>query len=142
MTPQQLAVIHRAAFTRERPWSVEAFENQLRNPHCQVISAQAGFALVQTVADETELLTLAVHPDHQRQGIARKLVQDWLKRQAATAQRAFLDVASDNAPALSLYRQLGFETCGQRSAYYARQDGTKADAIVMQLLLPLGQEQE
>ena len=142
MTPQQLADIHSAAFTHERPWTAAAFANQLRNPHCHLISADAGFALIQTVADETELLTLAVHPDHQRQGIARHMLQHWLANHASNAHRAILDVAADNRPALALYETLGFERCALRKAYYRRQDGSKVDAIIMQLLFPLGQQQE
>lgn len=139
MTPQALARLHAAAFTRERPWTAEEFESLLASPHVRLFSRRTGFALTRTVAGESELLTLAVDPARRRRGIGRALTEEWLAAVAAEAGSAFLEVASDNLPALALYRSLGFDEAGLRKGYYARPGATHADAILMQRRLTLGQ---
>ena len=71
MTPQDLAHTHAAAFTQSRPWTADEFADLLANrfTHYVVGNAQS-FALFQVIADEAELLTIATHPSHQRQGLA------------------------------------------------------------------------
>ena len=49
---------------------------------------------------------LVVHPSAQRQGIARALMQDALRRGAGMVYAVATGAA--NAPALALYRELGF----------------------------------
>ena len=51
---------------------------------------------------------------------------------AAGAARLVLEVATDNAPALALYRRRGFVRIGVRKAYYKRPDGA-IDAEIMAL---------
>lgn len=127
-----MAAIHAAAFTQTRPWSEDEFSGFLNDPLCFALGDAHCFALIRVVADEAELLTIATHPDHQRRGLARRLMSLWL-RTARTkgADRAFLEVAADNAPARALYDACGFQTCGMRKGYYARSDDTRMDAIVM-----------
>ncbi|MCM0019618.1 MAG: GNAT family N-acetyltransferase, partial [Tagaea sp.] len=74
------------------------------------------------------LLTLGVAPEYRRQGLGAALV----RAVAAVVPRArslHLEVAADNAPALTLYRTLGFGQIGRRKDYYRRQDGHLADAL-------------
>ena len=59
---------------------------------------------------------------------------EWLA--AENAQTAFLEVAEDNVAALDLYRAFGFIEHGRRRAYYKRENGIWADALLMQLALP------
>ena len=47
------------------------------------------------------------------------------------ATRMALEVAVDNAPAIALYRALGFVTVGRRKGYYARAGGGAIDAAIM-----------
>ncbi len=139
MTPDALARVHSAAFVTERSWTEQEFAELLSSPHTQVFSHAAGFALTRTVAGESELLTLAVDPAHQRQGIARQLTQDWLASLPGRADTAFLEVASDNHAAQALYAALGFATVATRPAYYARKNAAAADAIVMRRAVTFGQ---
>jgi ribosomal-protein-alanine N-acetyltransferase len=131
MTPEQMAHIHSDAFTQERGWSASEFAELLAQPYTHVLSDTAGFALTRTLAGETELLTLAVAPKHQRCGIARKLLNQWLSDSFEHADTAFLDVAADNAGALALYDSLSFQRSGLRKAYYTRKNGSSVDAVLM-----------
>ncbi|WP_420585140.1 GNAT family N-acetyltransferase [Ruegeria sp.] len=132
MTPQDLANTHAAAFTQSRPWTATEFADLLANRFTHVIGNAKSFALFQVIADEAELLTIATHPSHQRQGLALQSMQDWqamAKKLGAT--RALLDVAADNHPAIALYKRCGYATCGRRKGYYLRENAEKIDAIVM-----------
>lgn len=137
---EEMAAIHAAAYRQARPWSGAEFRDLMASPLVFALGDARAFALIRVVADETELLTIATRPDHQRQGLARALMADWLA--AATrrgARHAFLEVARDNAPARALYGACGFAECGLRRGYYARPDGPSADAVVMARSLTEGQ---
>lgn len=125
-----MAATHKAAFTQSRPWNAEEFRVLCDDPLTQVFGAARCFALVRSILSEDELLTIATHPDHQRRGLAAQVMQDWLSA-AKGRERAFLEVAADNAPALALYRRFGFTQCGQRRDYYLHPDGQRTDALVL-----------
>ncbi|CUK01141.1 ribosomal-protein-alanine N-acetyltransferase [Ruegeria denitrificans] len=132
MTPQELAHTHAAAFTQSRPWTEPEFTDLLANRFTHVIGNEDSFALFQVIADEAELLTIATHPNHQRQGLALRCMRDWhAKARSLGATRAFLDVAADNQPAITLYQRCGYTACGLRKGYYLREKAEKADAVVM-----------
>lgn len=130
MTPETLARIHADAFAPERGWSAKEFLDLLNQPTVQFFCQSDAFALVRVVADEAELLTLAVAPHAQRRGLATALMHDWLT--AVKAERAFLEVSEDNTAAKQLYLKHGFEVCGRRKDYYVRNGGTAVDALLMQ----------
>ena len=129
MNPNELSQIHSAAFTMSRPWSTQEFEALLRNKHTHLFTCPQGFALVQVIAGEAELLTIAVHPDAQGKGAGGTLMSKWMS--SVNAGEAFLEVASDNDAARHLYTVHGFAEVTRRSAYYARDLGDSIDAIVM-----------
>lgn len=133
MTPEALADVHHRAFSPARGWTAEEFSTLLQQKTVDLFSRGGGFALVRTVAGEAELLTLAVDPQARRCGIATALLQDWLNTSDAT--HAFIEVASDNIPALSLYAKHGFVQTGMRKGYYSRPDGGAVDAVLMQIAL-------
>ena len=126
-----LAALHGSAF--ERPWDEPAFEALLVtfNVFGLMLDGQ-GFILCRAVADEAEILTLAVAPLVRRNGVARALVEAAAATAAARgAESLFLEVAADNAPALALYAGAGFEPAGLRKGYYAN----GADAMVLRRTL-------
>lgn len=139
MTPVQLAKLHAAAFTTDRPWSADEFAELIASPFAQLITRPHGFALIRQIADEAELLTLAVDPAHQRQGIAHALLHDWLTPLAGRNVTAFLEVGADNAPARALYARHGFAQIATRPGYYRRAQASAADALILQRRFPLGQ---
>jgi len=139
LTPAAMASTHAAAFIQSRPWSEGEFADLLANRLTFAIGDARCFALVRVIVDEAELLTIATHPDHQRQGLARAVMKDW---QAQAAQRgavtAFLEVAADNRQACHLYADSGYSICGNRPRYYPRQNGPAVDAQLMRQALPTG----
>ncbi|WP_299648596.1 ribosomal protein S18-alanine N-acetyltransferase [uncultured Tateyamaria sp.] len=134
MTPQNLSDLHAAAFVNERPWSAQELADLLANPLTHLETAAHGFALWRGIADEAELLTIAVDPGHQGQGIGAALMRGWMAKAARTCASAFLEVASDNAAAIALYGRQGFEIIATRTSYYQRADG-HTDALVMRARL-------
>jgi ribosomal-protein-alanine N-acetyltransferase len=90
-----------------------------------------GFSLSRTVADESELLLLAVVPGHHRQGIGRLLLDDFLLRARANGViRVHLEVRDGNA-AVEMYRSAGFTQVGKRSNYYHAANGKRFDALTL-----------
>lgn len=134
MTAEDLAALYRLGFPEGRPWSAKEIASLLADPKVALLSHPQGFALTRSVADESELLTLVVHPDHRRQRIADGLLARWLH--TAQATHAFLEVAADNHAAQALYRKHGFAKAGRRKAYYRRATGPAVDAVLMTAALP------
>ena len=127
-----LAAVHALAF--DDPWSEGAFAELFASPGVFALAADDGdeiaaFILCRAIAGEAEVLTLAVAPDLRRRGMATALLQAAMAEASrAGAETMFLEVASNNAPALALYRRAGFTQAGLRRAYYAP-EGT--DALVL-----------
>ena len=91
--------------------------------------APVGFSLSRAVADEAELLLLAVAPAHQRQGVARRLLGDFMERATAGgATRVHLEVRDGNS-AVQMYRAAGFEAAARRRNYYRGSRGGRFDAL-------------
>ncbi len=91
--------------------------------------APAGFLLGRAAAGEAEIISLAVLPGKRQRGIGGALLADFIQQMRAhEVTEIFLEVAVDNAAALSLYRRQGFVPAGMRKAYYTASGG---DAYVM-----------
>ena len=91
----------------------------------------AGFALNRIVADEAELLLLAVSPHFRRRGIGMALIER--SRMIARQRNGFrihLEVRHNN-PAIELYSKAGFRLAGRRSGYYRGIDGQIHDALTL-----------
>ncbi|WP_134724864.1 GNAT family N-acetyltransferase [Paracoccus luteus] len=135
MTPQELAALHARCFVHPPPWPAAAFAGLLSSPGVFLLTHPpgdapgcAGFLLGRAAAGEAEILTLAVDPASRRAGAGRALVAAFAAEACRRgAETAFLEVASDNAAALSLYARAGWQVAGRRRAYYA----PGIDALVM-----------
>lgn len=91
----------------------------------------AGYIVFSRDDDAAHVLTLGVDEAQQRRGVGAALVRH-LIASCAGLPEIWLEVRESNAPAISLYRQLGFEVINKRANYY-RDSGE--DAVVMCLKL-------
>lgn len=129
-----LSAIHRQAFPAG--WSAEEIADLGSGPGVYGLivedKAPLGMILARTVADESEILTLAVIPAARRRGAGLALVEAAAGLAAAQgADWMFLEVARDNLAALALYEGAGFSAAGVRPGYYHLGGGVKIDALVM-----------
>jgi len=95
----------------------------------------AGFALIRAVADEAELLLIAVEPAARQGGIGAALVDDFVAIATTQgARRLHLEVRDGNT-AIALYERAGFSLVGRRRDYYRGKGGYKRDALTLALEL-------
>lgn len=135
----RLAEIHATAFAK--PWSALEFEAFLTNPSIRLDGLflgrdpqPHGFVVTRCVVDEAEILSVALAPEARGRGYSRLLLVTHVNNLAnAGIGQVHLEVEEGNRPALALYRRLGFAQVGQRVGYYARPDGTRANALSMSL---------
>lgn len=106
------------------PWSEKSVASELESKLALWLVAVengvvTGYIGSQTVFPETDVMNVAVHPEHRRKGIARALVTalcDALNAQSI--QKLTLEVRASNDPAIALYEKLGFRQVGLRKNYY------------------------
>jgi ribosomal-protein-alanine N-acetyltransferase len=113
----------------ENPWARSAFEAELRkNPvtFARVALTKgaearvAGYCVAWIVFEHVHIQNLAVHTEHRRSGLGRRLLENALEEaRARGAKSALLEVRRSNAAAQSLYRALGFVEAGTRREYYS-----------------------
>lgn len=90
-----------------------------------------GFALARLVADEAELLLLAVKRGRQRRGVGQLLLDRFTAIAASRgAARLHLEVREGNH-AVKLYSRSGFIEVGRRKNYYSGCDGQVYDALTL-----------
>jgi len=131
-SPEALAALHRRCFPDGRGWSAEEFAALLVASSTLLAHQPAGFALGRVMADEAELITVAVAPEARRGGIATALIGQFeAEARSRGARQAFLEVAADNLAARALYARLGYEQTGCRRGYYRREGAAAVDALVL-----------
>lgn len=93
----------------------------------------AGYVVMSIAAGEAHILTLAVHPEYQGKGLARKILEHVLMiSRERGAESIFLEVRPSNQRAIRIYEKAGFNEIGIRKGYYPDVDG-REDALVMAL---------
>ena len=114
-------------------WSEASVGGELEGPGRHVVVAVegdgvVGYAVTMRAGDLADLQRIAVHPECQRQGIARALLAEVLKQaRDEGASRVLLEVSAVNAAALAFYADADFVEIDRRRRYY--RDGS--DAVVM-----------
>ena len=115
-------------------WSEKSVASELTNALSLWLVAMeedkvAGYVGSQTVMDETDMMNVAVHPDHRRKGIAEALVLSLAEALKEKGSHCLtLEVRASNAPAIGLYEKLGFQQIGLRKNYY---HNPKEDALIL-----------
>ena len=82
--------------------------------------AVAGFLIGRAIADQAEVLNLAVQENRRRRGGATALLLAALKNfRSRGAHSVYLEVRQSNEPATAFYLKHGFAISGRRRAYYS-----------------------
>jgi len=122
-------------FPGDDPWPTAAFIRELAAKHNHYVAARAADTLIgyggisrlgRTPPFDYEVHTIGVDPAYQGRGIGRRLLDELLN--VAAGAVVHLEVRTDNATAIALYRSVGFTQVGLRRRYY-RVSG--ADAYTM-----------
>ena len=128
----QVAALEKLCFAD--PWSEMSIASELQNLWSYWLVAVSddrvvGYIGSQSSIDEADVMNVAVHPEHRRQGIAEDLIctlVEELKKRGIHA--LLLEVRATNAPAIALYEKLGFQQVGLRKNYYRN---PKEDALIL-----------
>ena len=129
----QVAELEKLCFGTEA-WSEKSVASELNNKLALWLVAEDagtvwGYVGSQTVMDETDMMNIAVHPDHRNQGIAAGLVANLIDALKARGSHSLmLEVRVSNMPAIALYEKMGFVQVGRRPKYY---HNPREDAIIL-----------
>ena len=131
-----MAKVHKAGFAH--PWDEGALRNLMDKPNCLALAAfeppreLVGFIMTRQASDECEILTIVANNKKRRTGIATSLLAHAIElSRLRGANRMFLEVASGNQAAISLYEKHGFEEISRRTGYYQQGRNAPEDALVM-----------
>jgi ribosomal-protein-alanine N-acetyltransferase len=127
-----LAAIHSRCFTQG--WSAQAFADLFSVNGTQALLAQGnkGFGIVRILGEEAEIITLAVLPEHQKQGIGKAVTKAMLRlAEGQGVKSVFLEARKSNEAAQALYANAGFEIISMRKDYYSNPAGSSEDAVIM-----------
>ncbi|MBO4327545.1 MAG: ribosomal protein S18-alanine N-acetyltransferase [Clostridia bacterium] len=128
MTAAQLAALESHCF--KEPWSEQTILDSLRSGN-YVFSyirpdgsdIPAGYACGLIMPDQCEVQRVCVLPEFRRRGFGERLMNELRTAfEASGACSVFLEVRSQNTPARSLYKKLGYREIGIRKHYYADDD--------------------
>lgn len=135
------------AESQPEPWTEGSFTEELGRLNSFVYVARcgpgpaggagpaiAGYICCWCVADELQILNVAVRKRLRRRGIARALLTHALETGCEkNATTAVLEVRKSNEAARRLYESFGFEVVGERPDYY---EVRKEPAVLMALEIP------
>ena len=119
---RQVAELEKICFND--PWSENSIASELNNKlslwYVAVEDEQVvGYVGSQTVLGETDMMNIAVHPDHRKHGIATQLIETLIQGLIEqNSHSLMLEVRDSNEAAKTLYRKLGFDEVGVRKNYY------------------------
>jgi [ribosomal protein S18]-alanine N-acetyltransferase len=120
-------------------WPLESYERMTHLPGalalvCETGIGVTGFLIARQVADEAEVLNIAVLAESRRKGQASALLTAALDQfRNSGVLRVFLEVRESNQPAITFYSKQGFISSGRRKAYYRN---PVEDALCMELKFP------
>lgn len=127
---ERAAELEKVLFAGQDPWSAQQFRDSLSAPHLRMFALRpsdtdprlAGYAVLAQIGPATdpefEVYNIAVDPQFQGRGFGRALLRAMLDIADAAAAPVFLEVATGNVPARTLYEAHGFSVLGMRPNYY------------------------
>lgn len=115
------------------PWSADDFRLASQSNRSVRVAEEdgivCGLVAFRTMADEAEILNLAVDSTRRRRGIGSRLMKDALAScKEAGVKKIFLEVSDSNVAARNFYSRMGFIQVGRRREYYSR---PLEDALVL-----------
>ena len=130
----KVADMERRLFTA--PWSIDSFKGALKSQNqvflvCDDHGTIAGYCGMLLIPGEGQILNVAVDEVYRRRGLATAMMNSMIE--FGTESEVFLftlEVRESNAPAIGLYKSMGFIPTGRRKAYYKNPE---EDAILMDL---------
>ncbi len=128
----QIAQLEKICFSD--PWSERSVASELENKlSCWLVAEKdgqvAGYIGSQTVCGESDMMNVAVHPDHRRRGVAEALILALVEElKVMNSHCLTLEVRASNMPAIALYEKLGFFEIGRRKNYYRN---PREDALIL-----------
>ncbi|HSA94934.1 MAG TPA: ribosomal protein S18-alanine N-acetyltransferase [Acidobacteriota bacterium] len=142
MREADLPEVHRIeALSFSNPWSDNTFRGEIQNtavsyplvvvrrPGDEVV----GYIVYWHIRGDVQVNNIAVRPDCRGLGLGEAMMRFAIaKVKADGAEFMTLEVRQSNAPAVTLYKKLGFEVLGTRKNYYTKPD---EDAYFLGLVL-------
>lgn len=118
---EKLADIEASAFSDV--WTSKMLAASMKQPwnHLWTASVQGeicGYLLANLVAEETELLRIAVDKNNRNAGIGKMLMESYLAFAKKSCTRGLLEVRHSNAAARHLYETNGYRMLAVRKNYY------------------------
>ena len=132
----QVHMLEEMAFSM--PWSRQDFVDMTENKDALYLvveeDTQPGTVIaccgMRNIVGEGDISNVVVHPDWRKQGIAKKMLTELLRRgeEEYGVEAYTLEVRKGNVDAVNLYYRLGFTEEGVRKNFYEK---PVEDAIIM-----------
>lgn len=137
------AEIEQILFPEDSPWSAEAFASEIFAPHTHCLALETtdparepqliGYAILAVGGPshdpEAEIHTIGIIPEWQGKGLSKLLMDPLVAVADRLRAPIFLEVRTDNRPAVGLYERYDFAIEGTRRAYY-QPSGADAFTVV------------
>jgi ribosomal-protein-alanine N-acetyltransferase len=143
MRPDHLPLVSRIhSLSQDRGWTDGEYASLLAQSNVFGFVARPvdqprqiqGFVLGRLIDGEAEVLMVAVDPEARRTGLGRALMDETIRKlHGDRATHLFLEVDEINAPAIALYRKLGFREVARRKGYFEHKARGRTAALVMRL---------
>lgn len=113
------------------PWPERAFFIELEGEFNKSIGLEVddilvGYIFYSTYPDEININHFVIDPKYRRMGYASDILE-YLFSELSKKQLVYLEVNTENTPAINLYKKFGLEIISTRKNYY----GQGIDAFIM-----------
>lgn len=105
-------------------WTYNIFKQELENPNSKYLVAKTsneivGFAGFTKIIDEADITNIVVKKNFRNLKVGSILLKKLIELASSLNLKILnLEVKESNIPAIKLYTNFGFETCGLRKKYY------------------------